>query len=103
MSSFQLCCILLFVVSNISQGYVPKWTPIYQMNRSTIVMPCNESGYFSDDTLKELSRYGIVDIDWSNAKQVWASTSPMNDQELLLASAQKIKKLNPDTKVWVYR
>eukprot|EP01084_Bolivina_argentea_P290417 498855_1 len=97
----SLC--LFCTIFAISFALVPNWAPIYQMNRSTIVMPCNESGLFSDDTIKELARYGIVDIDWSNGKQVWASTSPMNDQELLLSEAQRIRKANPNTKVWVYR
>eukprot|EP01083_Nonionella_stella_P208074 755365_1 len=79
----------------------PKWTPTYQMNRSTIVMPCNYSGYMSKP--ETLARYGIVDFDWSNAKMLWANTSPMDCQERLLTQARVIKAINPDTKVFVYR
>eukprot|EP01084_Bolivina_argentea_P024823 46217_1 len=94
---------ILFGILQLSEGIAPNWTPTYQMNRSTIVMACNESGLFSDATIQQLARYGIVDIDWSNGKQVWASTSPMNDQELLLSEAKRIQAVNKDTKVWVYR
>ena len=73
------------------------------MNQSTIIMACNYSGYFSDEVVQKLSRFAIVDIDWSNAKSVWSNVSPMNDQELLLTQAKIIKKTNPNTKVWVYR
>ena len=82
---------------------VPKWPATYLMNSSTIVMPCNYSGFFSDYAINQLAHYGIVDIDWSNAKLVWSNVSPMNDQELLLLQAQRIKAINPMTKVWVYR
>ena len=43
------------------------WTPTYNMSMSTIIMPCNTTGYFRPSAV---ARYGIVDVDWSNAKQV---------------------------------
>ncbi len=51
-----------------TQWMVPKCPPQYQMNLSTLVMPCNESGYFNDDSVKKLAKFGIVSIDWSNDK-----------------------------------
>ena len=94
----------IFISTQIeAQSVFPKWTPTYLMNSSTIVQPCNYSGFFSDDTVQKLAKYGVVDIDWSNAKLVWSNVSPMNDQELLLKQAQLIKQVNPNTKVWVYR
>ena len=82
---------------------LPKYPVTYQMNKSTVIMACNYSGYFSDDTVQKLARFGIVDIDWSNAKLLWSNTSPMDDQERLLTQAKAIKKANPSTYVWVYR
>lgn len=38
----------------------PKWTPTWAMGRSTIMMPCNVTGYF-DPALA--SRFGIVDVE----------------------------------------
>ena len=46
--------------------YVPRFEPTYNMSRSTIVMPCNDSGFFDTSLTKN---FGIVDFDWSNAKQ----------------------------------
>ena len=99
-------CLLIFVVSvygNILNDVYPKWPITYQMNSSTIIMTCNYSGYMSDDILPQLARYGIIDIDWSNAKLLWSNTSPMDCQERLLIQAQTIKSINPSSKVFVYR
>ena len=57
----------------------------------------------SDDVLPKLAKFGIVDIDWSNAKKQWSAASPMDCQERLVTQAEAIKKINPTTKVFVYR
>ena len=46
---------------------VPPWPATYQMNLSTIIQPCNDSGPF-DPAFG--SRFGVADYDWSNMKQV---------------------------------
>jgi hypothetical protein len=38
----------------------PLWEPSWQMNQSTIIMPCNQSGY---TTAKNVSKFAIVDYD----------------------------------------
>ena len=57
-------------------------------------------GYFDASTA---AQYGIVDFDWSNAKQLWANTKPMDCEERLLTQAVRVKNLKPSTKVFVYR
>ena len=86
-----------------SAQMLPKWPPTYQMNSSTLIMACNYSGYFSNEVVQKLARFGIVDIHWSNAKALWSNTYPMDDQERMLTQAKIIKKANPATHVWVYR
>eukprot|EP01084_Bolivina_argentea_P134702 237517_1 len=100
-----LALIALCVLSRYTQAQsvVPKWPPQYQMNLSTLVMPCNESGYFNDAALQKLAKFGIVSIDWSNAKQQWANAQPMDCEERLLTQVKAIKAINPSTKTWVYR
>lgn len=80
--------------------YVPRFAPTYVMSRSTIVMPCNDSGFFNASLV---SRFGVVDFDWSDAKQHWANQKPMTCEEDLVTQAALVKAVNPDTKVWVYR
>lgn len=63
-------------------------------------MPCNDSG-FMDPAFSSL--WGIVDFDWSNGKQDWANTKPMDCQERLLSQAKLVKALGTPTKVMVYR
>jgi hypothetical protein len=79
---------------------VPQWEPTWLQSRSTIVMPCNDSGLF-DPALT--ARFGVVDFDWSNAKAHYVNQHPMTCEEDLVAQAALVKAVNPDTKVLVYR
>lgn len=63
-------------------------------------MPCNESG-FTDPA--STAGWAIVDFDWSNAKEIWAKSKPMNDEELLFQQVQMTVAASPNTTVWVYR
>ena len=79
---------------------LPKWQPQWSMPLSTIVMPCNDSGYHSVD---EASAYGLVSYDWSNAKQLWCNSQPMDDGERLVAQAEMVRKASNTTRIGVYR
>ena len=57
------------------QGRFPLWPKTYNMQDSTIIQPCNMSG-FLNATL--YSQYGVVSVDWSNAKALWTHSHPMN-------------------------
>ena len=79
---------------------LPRWRPTWQLNRSTMLQPCNYSGYFDPEFS---ARFGVVSYDWSNAKQQWANRQPMDCEERLLEQARRTKEANPATKVWLYR
>jgi len=88
-------------------GYngLPKWTPTYNMSLSTIAMPCNYSGYFDPNFFAGSggkNMFGLVDFDWSNAKQIYVNNHPMNCDELLINQVNMIKAVSPDTKVFKY-
>lgn len=75
------------------------------MNASTIIMPCNNTG-FTDP--KTTLGWGIVDFDWSNSKGTgtapgWAKHSPMDDEEMLFQQVQMTTAATSGTTVWVYR
>lgn len=70
------------------------------MTLSTITMTCNSSGWSSP---VRGSEFGIVSYDWSNAKQQWATATPMDCEERLLQQARMTKALNPSSRVFVYR
>jgi hypothetical protein len=77
----------------------------WMMNASTIIMPCNNSGYTDPSTTKG---WGIVDFDWSNAKgkgtaDGWVKHSPMDDEEMLFKQVQMTTSATEGTTVWVYR
>jgi hypothetical protein len=93
---------------------LPPWAPTWQMNRSTFLMSCNNSGPFSPEFS---ALWGIVDLDWSNwvggatqnynghAYAGWTETVPMTTQQNLRANAEMIKAADRGlgTKVFVYR
>jgi hypothetical protein len=77
----------------------------WQMNLSTIIMPCNNTGFTDPQTTLG---WGIVDFDWSNSKGTgsapgWAKHQPMDDEEMLFKQVQMTAAATPGTTVWVYR
>ena len=93
----------LFFASAVGQQGIPTVPPYpvsYQMNRSTIIMPCNESGF--TDPLSTRG-WAIVDFDWSNAKEEWAKAKPMDCEERLVEQVRRTTVASPGTTVWVYR
>jgi hypothetical protein len=43
------------------------------------------------------------DFDWSNAKDVWAKSKPMDCEEMLVEQVKQTTVASPGTTVWVYR
>lgn len=81
------------------QGRFPLWEPTWDMRSSTIIQPCNDSG-FLDAAL--YSQFGIVSVDWSNAKQLWV-VPPMTCEEKLVEQAALLKAARPGVRVMGYR
>ena len=79
------------------------------MTLSTFVMPGRSEGMFSDDapTWRAIRRFGLIDVDWSNAEDLWMATHPMSAEEALVAQVEAIRAANkalvPGQKVFVYR
>ena len=71
-------------------------------------MPCDNNELMSSGpNWPTIRSYGLIDIDWSNAKAKWVNTAPhMTCEEDLVKQAELIKRDNPlgaAQKVWVYR
>jgi len=92
--------VLLFVAILNVVAQVPTYPPMYLMNASTIIMPCNNSGMTDPSTT---TGWGYIDFDWSNAKKLWAAAKPMNCAELLLKQVDITTSASPGTTVYVYR
>ena len=99
-----LCCFVLLgcgCATATPAHLMPRWEPTYAMRSSTIVQPCNFSGGMDSVWL---AKWGIVDMDWSNARGEWANEKPMNCDGKLLEQAKGIKQASKNaTKVFVYR
>jgi hypothetical protein len=104
MASLLLITLLLALVGCVLAQLPPNIPQTWQLNRSTIAMPCNYTG-FLDGTP---SPFAIVDIDWSNNKGMdgrsgWAAAHPMDCEEDMVLQAQALKAKDPSKTVWVYR
>jgi hypothetical protein len=95
-----VCLVVMTLCAHGNAAWLPPWESTYDMALSTIMMPCNDSGWMDSNFA---SKWGLVDLDWSNAKALWANAKPMDCQERLITQAQKIRKSNPSTKTFVYR
>ena len=79
-----------------SRPPIPHWAPTYDMPLSTVVMPCNYSGMFDPNVA---ARWGMVDFDWSNGKQLWANDKPQDSERLLVTQAESVKAIKPQARV----
>ena len=71
------------------------------MRDSSIIMGCNYSGLFNESLA---SRWGVVDLDWSNDKSSWLESRPIDDEaEMLQTSRRIVAQSGGRTKMWVYR
>jgi hypothetical protein len=73
------------------------------MNASTIIMPCNYTGYQDPSTT---AGWGVIDFDWSNNLAGWSAATPMDNDERQLVQVKLIKEsplTAPYSKVWIYR
>jgi len=79
----------------------PPWPATWLLNLSTAIMPANYNGW-----TRNVSQWGYVDFDWSNAKQSWAKQKPMTCEEDLLTQVQLSAAdaaRNPAQRYYVYR
>merc|ERR1719498_1824062 len=100
---------------------VPPWPPTFNMTASTFTMACNYTWFLDAN---HYSRFGIVDVDWSNNKEgtdtSWANQHPMDaalslerqaaalkaaacPQKCPLPNGCATKEDCPSTRVLVYR
>lgn len=84
---------------------VPKWTPQWGMKNSTVLYICNNTGMLNPSVG---NLYGVVVLDWSNAKAIWANAHPMNSEELITLQAEELMADDPGVpgsmpRVWAYR
>jgi hypothetical protein len=86
--------------SNWPAPWLPGWEPTYNMSLSTIMQPCNYSGYLEPEFA---SKFGLVDIDWANGLELWSNHAPMDSEALMVEQARQLKLRNPAQKVFVYR
>ena len=90
----------------------PKWTPTWQMNRSTCTFPDgNHSGFDNAERAAVEARYGLVTFGWESRVCINAQRSAdptdrcanARAEAGLDAQAARIKALNPQTRVFLYR
>ena len=68
------------------------------MSESTIVEPCNSSGFLTPEAL---AGYALVTLDWSNMKDIWVRGHPMDSELLMLQQAQRNQAAHPKQRTFV--
>ena len=96
-------CARAFDVLPVWPPLPPQFSPQWQLNRSTFMMPCNYSGAFDARALALIEAGGIADLDWSNERAQWSSAQPMDDEERLVEQCRRTKAAFPQSKCWVYK
>ena len=84
----------------LSATLLPNAKATYQMNQSTIIMPCNDSGY--TDPASTVG-WAVIDFDWSNGKSIWTKQRPMMDEIVLQNQVKMSTASSLGQTVWVYR
>jgi hypothetical protein len=79
---------------------IPARKATWVLNESTIIMPCNNSGYTDP---KRTVGWSIIDFDWSNAKALWVKSRPMDDEEKLMKQIKMSTSASLGQTVWTYR
>lgn len=66
-----------------------------------MVQPCNTAAFMNNSFM---ANFGVVDYDWSDAKNIWSAAQPMDCEEALVTQADGTHALQkPGGRVWVYR
>lgn len=79
---------------------LPRFPPTWEVARSTIIQPCNSSG-FMDPSLG--AAFGIVSFDYNNGRAVWEKQQQPDCEEMSVEQCRMVKALRNDTHCWVYR
>ena len=79
---------------------LPRFAPTWDVSRSTIIQPCNSSGYMDSKTA---AAFGIISFDYNNGRAVWEKQAAPQCEEMSVEQCRRAKAVRNDTKCWVYR
>ena len=79
---------------------LPRFAPTWDVSRSTIIQPCNSSGYMDSKTA---AAFGIISFDYNNGRAVWEKQAAPQCEEMSVEQCRRVKAVRNDTKCWVYR
>jgi hypothetical protein len=88
----------------------PKWKPTYNLTMSTMTQTCfgpvtigKPAPILTNETGAFLKHWGVVALDFETEENIWADHRPKDADVMMIEQAAVIKKMAPDTRVWVYR
>lgn len=79
---------------------VPRWTPTWDLARSTALMACNLSGPYNPALA---AQWGLVSFDALNEQADWLAVTPHDAEERLAEQCRRVKAVDSSTKCMVYR
>ena len=82
----------------------PAYPQSWQMNQSTAIMICNNSGRVDPQWA---AQWSLVDLDWNGDKLAWSKTAPMSAEEDMYQNMRDVKeescRRGRCSVTWVYR
>jgi hypothetical protein len=110
LASLLCACVVVLLLGVSAAWQLPRWDPVWQLNRSTIAQPCNNSGWLGPELPGggDIGEFGLLSFDWANNRANWRAQQPNRCEEDLLMQAIAAKRASrahtgPETKVFVYR
>ena len=91
---------------------LPRWTPTWLTNQSTLIQPCNEFGPLDLNVASQWGITAVISFNNMSGKGGWLFQKPMNEEEDELLQSQMIQTARQDKKkfpsavpgrTWLYR
>jgi hypothetical protein len=107
MANVLVVALSVVVTVTFTAADLPRWAPVWQLNRSTAANVCNRSGYIDYLPMGgDLGEFGMVNFDWSNNRATWMRNNTC-EQDLIaqckITKASSARHPGPETKTLVYR
>lgn len=88
----------------------PKFEPTYNLTMSTMTQTCfgpvtigQPAPVLNESTGAFLKHWGVVALDFETEENIWANHRPKDADVMMVEQAAVMKKMAPNTQVWVYR
>jgi len=92
------------VLDSGARAALPPWAPTFDMNASSIFMPCFASGALpAPFPPAQAAAWGWRSFDWTNGAGAWARNAPQDCEEALVSQAEATDAVGAGGRSFIYR